>query len=194
MPLLAHGEFLAGPAWVIGVLCFAAVCAGIAYCVLKDTFRLGRRNVAVSAGVATIALLTALAFWFGQYTGLLVAPVLGLAYGLGHHQARKDAAARQPGLPFEGGTCRVCEKKIVFANEAGFCRRCKAFVHLACEPAGVCDRCGEIHERYEPATVHPVEDAIIPRALRPATSGAPALAVLMVFLAMLVVLYLMMLT
>jgi hypothetical protein len=77
-----------------GFICALVVGGGIAYFVIRDTFRFGRRGIPVSWAIVIIALFSAFGFWAGRFWGLLVAPVLAVAYSLGYRQARRDAAAR----------------------------------------------------------------------------------------------------
>src|SRR5262245_22063232 len=82
---------------------------------------------------------------------------------------------RQMQIP--GNTCRICERRIVFANEGKFCRRCGVFVHLTCLPQAECDICGEPFQNEECQKHDPLRDAIVPPALRPGKSGAPMLVI-----------------
>jgi predicted Kef-type K+ transport protein len=95
MPLLAHGDIISYSLGVIGIICVVLIGSSVVYFVVRDAFRFGRKEIPVSWALAIITFFAALGFWAARYVGLLVAPVLGLAYTLGRRRARKDAATRQ---------------------------------------------------------------------------------------------------
>ena len=66
---------------------------------------------------------------------------------------------------------------VILSTEGKFCGRCKTVVHLTCEPAAMCESCGQSFEGYEAARRDPLADALIPPALRSTGSGGAALAV-----------------
>jgi|SRR5579859_1248940 len=80
-------------------------------------------------------------------------------------------------LQIAGMDCNVCRQSIVIATEGKFCPHCQAAVHIACEPRDTCCVCGQAYRYQERPKVDPLTEAIVPRALRPARSGAGALAV-----------------
>ena len=76
-----------------------------------------------------------------------------------------------------GSGCNVCGRNIVLAAEGKFCPHCRTAVHRTCEPRDTCHVCGQTYCLQERPQIDPLEEAIVPRALRPARSGAPALAI-----------------
>lgn len=92
-------------------------------------------------------------------------------------------------MQLAGRKCNLCGEKIVFADEARFCSRCDTVVHLGCDE-GVCSVCGTTLTGYVPPKADALNDAIVPRALRPGKTGAAAFAILILFLVVLFVLYL----
>jgi hypothetical protein len=98
MTLLGHGfiyEFIPNLLSFAGLGCVVLIGGGIAYFVVRDTFRYGRNGIPFGWAVVIIALFTGFGFWALRYGGLLVAPILGAAYALGRRQARRDEAARE---------------------------------------------------------------------------------------------------
>jgi hypothetical protein len=79
----------------LAVVSLVVIGGGVLYFVVRDLFRFGRRGIPVGWVIAIIALLAGIAFWAVRYPGLLIAPILGLAYGLGCRKARLDAADRE---------------------------------------------------------------------------------------------------
>jgi hypothetical protein len=93
-------------------------------------------------------------------------------------------------MQIAGNKCRVCGLNIVLSSEGDYCLHCSTFVHSSCEPRGVCNVCGNRLEQYEPPQADLIAQAVLPRSLRPAGTGGPALAVGMIFLfAVLIVLF-----
>lgn len=80
-------------------------------------------------------------------------------------------------MQIAGSTCKLCGQKVIFSAEGKFCAHCKTVMHLSCEPAAVCEVCGQLFEGYKAAKPDPLEDGILPPALRPARSGGSELAV-----------------
>jgi hypothetical protein len=90
-------------------------------------------------------------------------------------------------MQIAGNKCKVCGRNIVFSSEGKLCACCGTFVHLTCELRGICDVCGERFHQYERPKADPMREAILPPALRPAKSGGPLLAgLLILFTALLV--------
>jgi hypothetical protein len=82
-------------------------------------------------------------------------------------------------MQIAGNKCRVCERNIVLSTEGKFCARCGTVVHSTCEAQAKCGVCGEAYQAYERPKVDPLDEAILPPALRPAKSGGPTLALLL---------------
>jgi len=82
-------------------------------------------------------------------------------------------------MQIAGNKCKVCERNIILSNEGKGCARCGTVVHRTCEPRAQCDICHEPYQAYERPKVDPLSEAILPRALRPAGSGGPTLALLL---------------
>lgn len=80
-------------------------------------------------------------------------------------------------MQIAGNKCKICGLKIVLSSEGEYCSRCHTFAHSACEPGEMCSACGNRLDQYEPPEAAPARDAILPRSLRPAGSGAAALAI-----------------
>jgi hypothetical protein len=80
-------------------------------------------------------------------------------------------------MQIAGSKCKICGHGIVLSTEGKFCRRCETVFHTACEPADTCAICGQRYEAQAPIKPDPLREALLPRALRPAKSGGPALAV-----------------
>lgn len=104
-------------------------------------------------------------------------------------QAQSSVEQESP-LQIAGSTCKVCGCNVTFSSEGKFCGHCRTVVHLQCEPRATCEVCGQILQNYEPPQTDLLSTALLPRALRPAPSGGPALAIfvggLLAFLAVLV--------
>ena len=83
----------------------------------------------------------------------------------------------EPTPQIPGNNCQVCGQDIVLAAEGKSCPHCQTAVHLACEPRDTCTVCGQAYRLQERPQVDPLREAIVPPALRPARSGAPALAI-----------------
>jgi hypothetical protein len=81
-------------------------------------------------------------------------------------------------MQIAGNTCRICDRGIILSSEGKFCPYCGTYVHLACEPRGKCDVCGQPYQIFEPPKADPLSDAVVPPALRPSRSGGPAFALL----------------
>ena len=93
-------------------------------------------------------------------------------------------------MQIAGSQCRVCGARIVLSSEGKFCAPCGTVVHLACEPAPVCEVCGEPYEEYEGPKADGTSDAIVPRALRSAKLEGPVLALASVLaLLVMIILY-----
>jgi hypothetical protein len=94
MPLLAHGELIPNTLGIVGIICVFVVGGGVLYFVVRDAFRFGKNGISVSWAVAIITLFAGLGFAVARYAGLLVVPILGVAYFLGRRNAiRNDRAA-----------------------------------------------------------------------------------------------------
>jgi len=90
-------------------------------------------------------------------------------------------------MQIAGNQCTVCGENITLSSEGKFCADCKTVVHVTCVPSDHCSRCGQPYHFYERPKVDPLSDAVVPRALRPVKSGAPALAVFIMGLIMVVI-------
>jgi hypothetical protein len=82
-------------------------------------------------------------------------------------------------MQIAGSKCKVCKRNIVLSNEGKCCVRCGIVVHSACEPQARCAVCDEPYQAYERPGVDPLNEAILPRALRLARSGGPTLAIVL---------------
>jgi hypothetical protein len=85
-------------------------------------------------------------------------------------------------MQIAGTKCKVCEREIVLSKEGKFCARCGTALHIACEPAAACRVCGDEFQQYQPPKPEPLSEAVIPRAIRPVGSRAPATAILLTVL------------
>lgn len=74
-------------------------------------------------------------------------------------------------MQIAGKTCDRCKRPIVFFDEGRYCSHCRVFFHIACDPRRVCGICRNPYECEEPRSSNPTDDAILPRALRPRSSG-----------------------
>ena len=83
-------------------------------------------------------------------------------------------------MQIAGSICKVCSEAIVLSREGKFCPECKTFVHVRCEPPPGCSACGSRFESFIPAAADPLSDALLPSALRPAGSGGPVFAIVLV--------------
>jgi hypothetical protein len=92
-------------------------------------------------------------------------------------------------MQLAGRKCKVCGNKIVFADEAQYCSHCDAVVHLACEEH-ICSVCGAELEIYARPKPDVLRDAILPRGLRPAKTGAAAFVIFFVVMFVLLMFYL----
>src|ERR1039458_2897285 len=90
-------------------------------------------------------------------------------------------------MQIAGSKCKVCERNIVFANDGKFCAHCGTVMHLACEPQTKCSGCGQLFQQYEPSSVDPMRDALIPQVLR-SRSGGPVFAIVAAVFMLIVVL------
>jgi hypothetical protein len=81
-------------------------------------------------------------------------------------------------MQIAGSKCERCGHKVILSSEGKSCAQCKTVMHFTCEPASVCEVCGQLFEGYEAAKPDPLGDGLLPPALRPARSGGPALAIL----------------
>ena len=90
-------------------------------------------------------------------------------------------------MQIAGNRCKVCAQKITLSAEGKYCALCQAVVHTACAPNDACSDCGQPYQLYERPKVDPLSDAVLPRALRPAKSGAPLLAVFIMMLVLMAV-------
>ena len=93
-------------------------------------------------------------------------------------------------MQIAGSKCTVCGGSIVVAKEGKYCAQCNLVVHLTCEANDRCGVCGEPYRAYEAPLSNPEQDAYLPPSLRPAGSGAPTLAVVLVLLLTFLVIYL----
>jgi hypothetical protein len=75
-----------------------------------------------------------------------------------------------------GNPCKVCGQIITLSSEGKACPHCQTVVHAACDHNETCMVCSQAYRAYERPPVDPLSEAVLPRALRPARSGAPALA------------------
>ena len=91
-------------------------------------------------------------------------------------------------MEIAGGTCTVCGRKVVFAQDGKCCSGCGIVVHQACDTGNACTRCGRAYEIRQPPVADPVADAIMPRGLRPSGSGT-AVAVIVVAAVLLVLMF-----
>ena len=80
-------------------------------------------------------------------------------------------------MQIAGTRCKACGHNVVLSSEGKFCLRCGEVVHLACEPRDTCGVCGQQYQTDERPKTDPLRDAILPPALRSATSGGPAFAI-----------------
>ena len=97
---------------------------------------------------------------------------------------------REVPMQIAGNRCKVCERGIILSSEGKFCPRCGTCVHLACEPRGECDGCGQPYQHFEPPKADPRSQAVVPLALRPVRSGGPTFVTLVgVVLLLLVMLF-----
>ena len=94
-----------------------------------------------------------------------------------------DSSSQSP-LQIPGNRCSICGQNIALSSEGKCCANCRTFVHTACEPGETCGVCGQRYLFQERPQFDPVSDAVLPRALRPAKSGAPMLAVFIMVLMM----------
>ena len=87
-------------------------------------------------------------------------------------------------MQIAGNKCKVCERNIVLSREGKFCAHCGTAAHLACEPSGQCEVCGQPFQEEERPKSDLMRDTILPRALRPVKSAGPVLllAALLAFL------------
>jgi len=81
-------------------------------------------------------------------------------------------------IQIAGNPCKVCGQIITLSSEGKTCPHCQTVVHTACDPNETCRSCSQPYRAYERPTVDPLSEAVLPPALRPARSGAPALALL----------------
>jgi len=82
-------------------------------------------------------------------------------------------------MQIAGNKCKVCKRNIVLSTEGKFCARCGTVVHRTCEAQAKCEVCGDAYQAYERPKADPLDEAILPPALRPAKSGGPTLALLL---------------
>ena len=94
-----------------------------------------------------------------------------------------DSSVQSP-FQIAGNRCSVCSQNIVLSSEGKGCAHCQTFVHATCEPRETCGVCGQPYLFQKRPQFDPVSDAVLPRALRPAKSGAPMLAVFIMVLMM----------
>src|SRR6266498_2668936 len=80
-------------------------------------------------------------------------------------------------MQIAGSICKVCGRPIIFSSDGKFCPCCESAAHLLCEPADTCGICGEPFQFERTPKADPLAQALIPRALRPARSGGPFLAI-----------------
>src|SRR4051812_3903188 len=85
-------------------------------------------------------------------------------------------------MQIAGNQCKTCGTTIVLSREGNHCRHCRTYSHITCEPGGNCSVCGKPLEQYERPQADPVGEAVLPRSLRSAGTGGPALAIGMIFL------------
>ena len=67
-------------------------------------------------------------------------------------------------MQIAGSTCKLCGQNVVFSAEGKLCAHCKTVMHSSCEPAAVCEVCGQLFEGYKAAKPDPLEDGILPPA------------------------------
>jgi hypothetical protein len=89
-------------------------------------------------------------------------------------------------MQIAGNRCKFCERNIVLSSEGKYCARCGTFAHVACEPQSDCDACGQPFQEYERPEADPMRDAVLPRALRPASSGGLLMISLMALMVILI--------
>ena len=80
-------------------------------------------------------------------------------------------------MQIAGRICKVCERGIVFASEGKFCANCGTVMHLQCEPKTNCRVCGLPFQGWEPPEPDPMEEALVPPALRTGRSVGPGFAI-----------------
>jgi hypothetical protein len=90
----------------------------------------------------------------------------------------------QTSLQIAGNRCGVCGQNITLSSEGKYCAHCQTVVHTACESRETCGFCGRPYLFEERPQFDPLRDAVLPRALQPAKSGAPVLAVFIMVLMM----------
>jgi len=91
-------------------------------------------------------------------------------------------------MQIAGSKCGICRDRIVFWDEGAFCERCGKVVHRKCARELGCDMCGQPYEYQVPPAANPSAEAVLPRALRPASSAAPmGVAMILGFSALLLV-------
>jgi hypothetical protein len=92
-------------------------------------------------------------------------------------------------MQMAGTTCKICGNRIVFSDEGAFCAQCGTVMHRTCAAGFQCDVCGQPYQRHAPSKANPMEDAVLPRSLRPTKTATPAaIAILLAFLAVVLVL------
>jgi hypothetical protein len=85
-------------------------------------------------------------------------------------------------MQIAGNMYKICGAAIVLSSDGEHCAYCGTYAHVACESGSNCSVCGKPLERYQRPQANPLAEAILPRSLRPAGTGGPALAVGMIFL------------
>jgi ribosomal protein S27AE len=79
-------------------------------------------------------------------------------------------------MQIAGSSCEVCGRSVTFSVDGKFCARCGTVMHLGCEPRASCGVCGQPFQSYEQPKAEPLNEALVPRSLRPVGSGGAALA------------------
>lgn len=80
-------------------------------------------------------------------------------------------------MQIAGNKCKVCGRNIVLSAEGRFCAGCGTVVHCTCEAQAKCEVCGNAYQAYERPKVGPLDEAILPPALRYFKSGGPTFAI-----------------
>ena len=80
-------------------------------------------------------------------------------------------------MQIAGSKCGVCKQNVVLATEGKFCDHCGIVVHRDCHTKETCELCGCAFQEFERPNIDPIQDAILPRALRAPKSGGPLFVV-----------------
>ena len=102
---------------------------------------------------------------------------------------RKDSAVAQlfflKHMQIAGTECSICRHKITLSTEGKYCEHCSVVVHRDCEPSDKCSGCGQSFHFFERPSIDPIEDAIVPRALRATKSSGPLFVIGVVLIVLL---------